>query len=287
MARDLRGILPLRTPEGLDLRIELAPFWRRFVAIFIDITIIYFVMLAMLIATAALSTVSDEWAFAAFFFGSFLFRNFYFAGLELIWSGRTVGKRILGLRVVDVQGRPLTATAVFLRNVTRDLEIFLPLIAIFAPETIFTGAPWWMGFFAFGWVFVFSFFPFFNRHRARAGDLIAGTTVALIPTPDLLSDIAETRPVRELAFSPQQLDMYGIYELQTLESVIRADLDWHELKRIADTIATKIDWPEHRIGEPHTFLDAFYAALRERLEHRMLLGDRQERKVEGRLGDDD
>ena len=280
-----KGLLELRTPEGIDLRIKLASYGRRGAAMIVDLSVIYFLLIIALLATMMLATFSDEWAFAVFILGSFLLRNFYFTGLEIAWSGRTIGKRLLGLRVVDVRGRPLKPNAIFLRNVTRDPEMFLPLIAIFSPETVIPNAPAWLGFFALIWVFIFALFPLFNPYRARVGDLIAGTTVASVPSPKLLDDLTETRAERAIVFSPKQLDMYGVFELQTLESVIRADLNHFEQQRIADTIASKIDFDQTRVGEPSTFLEAFYQALRERLEHRMVLGDRQERKVEGQLRD--
>ena len=54
-------------------------------------------------------------------------RNLYFIHFELSWHGATPGKRIVGIRVVDRRGGPLLPAAVIARNLTREIEIFIPL----------------------------------------------------------------------------------------------------------------------------------------------------------------
>ncbi len=89
--------------------------------------------------------------------------------------------------------------------------------------------------------------------------------------------------VRAGKITAEQLDLYGIYELQVLEDVLRRQpnpADEELLKVICSKIITKIGGhqdPSKVAAEP--FLRAFYAAQRGRLEHKMLLGKRQERKV--------
>ena len=112
-----------------------------------------------------------------------------------------------------------------------------------------------------------------------------------LPQPILLKDMAADQPgtVRKhgkFAFSPHQLDHYGAFELQTLETVLRADgtaqsqtaYDNHKrtLSSIVDRIRVKIGYadaiPE---GEHMVFLKAFYVAQRAHLEQRQLFGDRR------------
>jgi hypothetical protein len=87
----------------------------------------------------------------------------------------------------------------------------------------------------------------------------------------------------EFPFTRQQLDIYGIHELQVLEDLLRRDdqgvLDGRILEEVCDKIKTKIDWPRERWDvQPRRFLDAFYRVQRARLEQKMLFGQRQERK---------
>ena len=57
----------------------------------------------------------------------FVVRNLYFIHFELSWRGATPGKRIVGIRVIDRRGGPLLPAAVIARNLTREVEIFIPL----------------------------------------------------------------------------------------------------------------------------------------------------------------
>jgi uncharacterized RDD family membrane protein YckC len=50
----------------------------------------------------------------------------YYAGLELLWDGQTVGKRALKLRVLRDNGTPVDAASVLARTVVRLVD-FLPL----------------------------------------------------------------------------------------------------------------------------------------------------------------
>lgn len=50
----------------------------------------------------------------------------YFAGLELLWNGQTIGKRALGIRVLRDDGTPVDVASVLARNVVRLVD-FLPV----------------------------------------------------------------------------------------------------------------------------------------------------------------
>ncbi len=72
----------------------------------------------------------------------FLMQWFYGCFFEILWNGQTPGKRSLGLRVLQTDGRPITAQQAVLRNLIRflDAQPFLPLppdllqaVSFFAP----------------------------------------------------------------------------------------------------------------------------------------------------------
>jgi hypothetical protein len=152
------------------------------------------------------------------------------------------------------------------------------------------------------WFGIFTLMPLFNRDGLRVGDMVAGTLVIMAPKATLLPDLAgeptRTRvPLTRTAgtlvgaprfpFTPAQLDFYGIYELQTLEAVLRrADAgNLAARQEIAKRIRAKIGWPdpsqaavEERGFDATAFLEAFYAAQRAQLERRMLFGKRRRDK---------
>ncbi len=220
-------------------------------------------------------------------------------------GGATFGKRKTGLRVISRDGGPLTAEAVFARNLMRNLEFFLPAAALLAPDRALPEAPGWGVLLSLVWLLVFALMPLFNKDRLRCGDMVAGTLVVKAPAAVLLSDLADRGPQprpsvqrsaasppmsapalasgEEFPFSREQLDIYGVHELQVLEDLLRRDnegtLDGRVLDEVAEKIKLKIAWPRERWQvPPRRFLDAFYRAQRGLLEQKMLFGQRRERK---------
>jgi uncharacterized RDD family membrane protein YckC len=212
----------------------------------------------------------------------FLIRCFYFPILELRWRGQTPGKRATKIRVISRSGGPLTARAVVARNLLRELELFQPMFILLAPAAIAGGFPAWVGLVAGLWVLVFALLPLVNRDHLRAGDLVAGTMVVRAPPMLLLDDLGAAQGQPALQFRVDQLDIYGAYELQTLEAVLRFGNTLENaaaLAAVAEQIQKRIGWTPgtERVG-PFEFLGTFYAAQRARLEQRLLLGERRERK---------
>jgi uncharacterized RDD family membrane protein YckC len=279
------------TPEGAALPLELAGASDRLVAFVIDALIIG----VLLLATIYLFTLVGPGATSALFIlAIFILTHFYFTLFELRWQGRTPGKKFTDLRVIDRAGGRLTASAIFVRNATRLVEVAYPLAIVLNPGVLIDDASPLVGFAAFLWLLVLGFFPLFNRDRLRVGDLIAGTVVVHVPRQVLLPDLAEWKPrpaepvaspaptasgAPEYAFTAEQLDIYGIYELQVLEEVLRRERPdrMAALRLVAEKVAKKIRW-EGGAYEPAAFLAAFYSAQRARLEQRLLFGQRKERK---------
>ena len=128
---DPRLVRELITPEGVDLRLQLADAGERVSAFFIDVLIILGTLIAMTVLMLVLGLAfrlrGAQYLGAIWILGFFLLRNFYFMAFELTPRAATPGKRILGLRVATRDGGPLTANAIFARNAMRELEVFLPL----------------------------------------------------------------------------------------------------------------------------------------------------------------
>jgi uncharacterized RDD family membrane protein YckC len=274
------------TPEGVPVRFNQATAGDRFGAFLIDFIVITVTSIAIwlifFIAVRGESGVAAGLAILA----QFLLQNFYFTALEIRWRGRTIGKRKLGLQVIDSRGGPLRAGAVFARNLTRNLELWLPMQGLLVPETVLPGAPGWMVVLAIAWMLVFALLPLFNRRRLRVGDMIAGTIVIYAPRVALLPDLGrpsdpgEEQAEPAYAFTTDQLDHYGIYELQVLEELLRDDASRRDaIDTVCEKIKRKIGWDRGRWEvRPRRFLMDFYAAQRRRLEQKMLMGTRKEHK---------
>lgn len=135
---------------------------------------------------------------------------------------------MLGIRIAARDGGRLTAEAVIARNLLRDIELFLPLVMIAGAQS---GDGGLAGMAAAAWFAVFMLFPFFNKDALRAGDLIAGTWVVEAPRRTLAQTMSVSEAARGTSqatgakyhFGEAELSVYGEYELQTLERVLRDD----------------------------------------------------------------
>lgn len=270
----------LVTPEGVDLHLVLADAGERATAFLLDAAIIIgsliaasiiILLLALAIQGTAMELLGILWLFV--FFG---LRNVYFIAFELRPGAATPGKRALGLRVASRDGGPLTADAIFARNALREIEVYLPLTFLVTQRT---GVDGWIVLAGLIWSGIFALFPLFNRDRLRAGDLVAGTWVVRAPRRRLLPDLAGDGAGERsgLVFTSAQINAYGVKELHVLEDVIRKGQRQVE-SEVAQRIRRKIGWTG---SEPdHEFLSAYYAALRGRLETRLLFGHRRRDKFD-------
>ena len=276
------------TPEGVPLHFVVARAGDRIAAFTVDILLIFGASQVVILATVVLMGATRGIGLAVGLVAFFLLRNFYFTWFECLWQGTTPGKRAVGVRVIDGHGGILTAEAVFARNLMREVEVFVPLVAVLAPESLLPGIPAGVRWLALAWLFVLALLPLFNRDRLRVGDLVGGTLVVRAPSFVLREDLSAPASAGPsvLTFTDAQLDLYGIRELQVLESLLReARPRAQALEAVAKKIQAKIGWvpPGAARIDDEDFLRAFYTAQRARLEHRMLLGERREAKRPGRL----
>lgn len=272
----------LVTPEGVDLQLSLATIGQRIGAFMIDLLIMLGILIGLtlvcLLAAAALATVAGagglEISAIVWLLGFFLLRNFYFVLMEMGPRAATFGKRAGGLRVVARSGERLTADRVIARNMIREIEFYLPLTFIFSG----TAGGGWTALAGILWTLVFLLFPFFNKDKLRVGDLLAGTWVINTPKRKLSVDtlMSDSKPTGYV-FTESQLDVYGIYELQTLEQVLRDD-HAESIGSVAETIRNKIGYPHD--GFDRDFLVAYYDAIRVRMERGLLYGKRREDKFD-------
>jgi len=269
----------LVTPEGVDLRVRLATASERAGALLIDLailvaTLVAFTFLVIATFSAMRASGGGEVVAIIWLLGAFLLRNFYFTIFEASARGATPGKRLMGIRVAARNGGALSADRIIARNAMRELELYLPI------GFLFTGAQdvgALIVLCGIVWCAVFVFFPLFNRDRLRLGDIVAGTWVLKTPKRALLPDMAQHSENAAFQFSEAQLDKYGVKELQVLEGVLR-DYDSEAMRLVAERIRIKIDWRKPPRELDSDFLRAYYAALRRRLEQKLLFGVRKRDK---------
>lgn len=163
--------LIIETPEHVELNFALASLGNRFLACAIDHLIqVAAIMLTLIIATSV-SIEFDQfttktidkltsfnlWTVALMILTVFTIYFGYFAGFETFWSGQTPGKRLLKLRVIKADGRPISAFEAFSRNILRTIDSLPPV-----------GVPLYS-------IGIFSVFV--SARGQRLGDFVAGTVV--------------------------------------------------------------------------------------------------------------
>jgi uncharacterized RDD family membrane protein YckC len=143
--------LTITTPEHVPIRLEPAGAGSRFLALLIDATTTF--AIASTLFSVVTLLLPPMLALALFVSANFVLTWGWHVWFEVKKQGRTPGKRVLGLRVIDARGLPVSLYQSLVRNITRVLD--------FAPA-----------FYGFGAIAVLS-----SPTRRRLGDLIADTLV--------------------------------------------------------------------------------------------------------------
>ena len=154
--------LTIDTPEQIALEFALAGVGSRFLAMAFDtilqagaITILAAIGLILRAVSGFATPLRGLgiWGIALLFALGFVVYSGYFAIFEAVWSGQTPGKRLVGLRVIDVSGRPVTVYASIVRNLLRLIDQLPGVYAVGILSILIT------------------------TRQQRIGDLAAGTVV--------------------------------------------------------------------------------------------------------------
>jgi len=157
------------TPENIAFRYRVAGPFRRLPAYLIDLAIrLTLAFGGMFLLSFAFGMIG--WGGIGIGLGLilwFVLAWFYGGLFEAFWNGQTPGKRLLQIRVLAVDGRPINALQAVLRNILRAIDS--------APPLVFFGQPiWFLGTYLVGLVAAAT-----NNRFQRLGDLVCGTMVVL------------------------------------------------------------------------------------------------------------
>jgi uncharacterized RDD family membrane protein YckC len=128
----------------------------------------------------------------------------YFICCELLLRGQTVGKRVIGIRVVKANGFSLDPISIFVRNIFRLIDQFSPL-----------------------WIV-----PVLSRRSQRLGDMVAGTVV-VFDKPERLSLVREELAGRAAADVRFRFDAAALARLRPVDfETVELLLDrWDDIKQ--------------------------------------------------------
>ena len=195
-----KNSLIIETPEGVVFSYELATPVTRALAWAVDAAVIGAASMTAATVSQAANILSPDWAKALGVALYFAISTGYGIVLEWRWRGQTLGKRLLGLRVIDAQGLRLQLPQIALRNLLRAVD-GLPLFYLVGGTASLV-----------------------SRYGQRLGDLAANTVVARERTrqePDL-DQIAPARYNSLLAYPQLAARLRSIASPEAVGIAVRA-----------------------------------------------------------------
>src|SRR4051812_13961116 len=154
--------LDIKTPEFVSIQFQIAGLGSRSAAFIIDqLLLMVFNILSVIVLFFVLDGMSKmEFIFignslpiALTIIALFIINWGYFFAFEFFSGGRTIGKKLIGIRVIQENGHSITLLSSFIRNLIRIIDSL--------PTAYFLGI-----------IMIF----FHSKHK-RLGDLVAGTIV--------------------------------------------------------------------------------------------------------------
>lgn len=235
----------ITTPEHISVRYKLAGLGSRAAAQLIDWIILLVVQILFVISfiqsTEKFSVKANGLMPAILILVLFIINWGYFMLFEFFTAGRTPGKMLMGLRVVQDNGQPLTFLSSFLRNILRLID-FLPILYVIGILMIFLH----------------------SRHK-RIGDLAAGTIVVFENKrkrrnkDPLLAEIEQKGiDINSLPLDERSLKKIGSQEWKILKTYMerRTSMSDEDRKKLTVDVA-RIIFPILGMAPPNEWMSVY------------------------------
>jgi len=172
--KPLDTTIEIVTPENISFDYRLAGPFRRLPAFLIDVFLRFAILMGIVLIASlfeALVLSTNGISTAIFLVVWFLMEWLYGGVLETYWNGQTIGKKLMGIRVISSDGQPINGMQAMLRNFLRFADM-MPMVPIGA----ITGGPipWPIPLCTFALVI-----PLLNSRFQRLGDIVCGTMVIM------------------------------------------------------------------------------------------------------------
>jgi len=257
--------LHIDTPENITFDYDVSGIGSRFLAALVDTALLVLVQVILYGTVLLITNIFIDggvfrsimersiggWIIALAGIISFVFLWGYYIFFEVMWNGQSPGKRWVGLRVIRVDGTPITVSEAVIRNLVRIIDL-LPMAYGIGVVTMFL-----------------------NPDSRRLGDLAAGTIVVhdrevksadVLPPlpPGLLTtwvtrdDIPEGFPIERVSDNELHIIEEFLSRRQSLSN--RSLLAQH----ILGSIMSRLDIPQENFHQENAekILGAIYRVLR-------------------------
>jgi len=229
------SVVRIATSFNIDLEFTLAPFHKRLIAWALDLVLqVVYLLLAMRFLTwinqytgSSRDSNYNTWAIELILMLPFLL---YHLTCEIVMNGQSIGKRILGLRVVSETGSRPGIGQFIIRWLIRTSDFTLLTIIMYAPYALMFGAQY---FFAIGGAFLMLVIDVIlvnsGKKGQRLGDLLAHT---------MLINTQQQGHIEETVFT----DVEEKYTARFPQVMQLTDRDINSLKQILKTANSRHDY---------------------------------------------
>jgi len=227
--------LQIKTAQNININFTLASIGLRLSAFIID-NLLKFIYLYVIFISLSLDSLEeieyDSWSLKAFYVTLMFPVTFYSLYSEILMDGQTIGKKLLKIKVINIDGFKPAITDFIMRWFLRliDFNFFsLVLVYIFSLDiepSILTGLV--MNTFVIGKLIGF-FLIVFTKNNQRLGDIISNTIVINLKD--------------EMSLSETILEELSIDYIPTYPNVINfSDNDLRLIKDTFNNLDTKKDF---------------------------------------------
>jgi uncharacterized RDD family membrane protein YckC len=241
------AVLKVPTNFNIDVEFEIPEFYRRLISLLIDVVIQYFYLrIASEIYQSILASnnwgLDNDYDMAAWALILFFPVMVYHVVLEITMNGQSVGKKIMGIRVVnEIGGRPSISQFVirWLLRVS-DLWIAILLIVIVTNPYVFQDAETTfiilaaLGFLATDIILVVS-----SKKGQRIGDILAKTILIRTSTKSSIDDTVFVAVADNYVPSFPQIMQLSDKDINAIKSILEAARKKGDYM-IAETACAKI-----------------------------------------------
>lgn len=257
--------LDIHTPENVAFGYKIAGIGSRFLATLIDTIILILLQIVVVVVYLLILNSLDidpfggssAWLAAVLGLVAFLFYWGYYILFEMLWNGQSPGKRWTGLRVIRIDGTPITLSESLIRNLVRIVD-FLPAGYGAGVLTMFL-----------------------DSRARRLGDLAAGTLVVHDRAPVSIQSLSVRRAANLTLRGQTQISLDGFPverltndDLSLIEDfLLRRDQMTHRQSlavQILDALHSRLGLPLPSIGslEAEDTLVTIMQAMQKRMEEK-------------------
>lgn len=181
-AKQLDDTIEIVTPENIAFEYRVAGPFRRVLAYLLDVALRLAILVVLSMALCfGLGWLVGDMVTGVVLIAYFIIHWMYGGLFETFMNGQTPGKRLLGIRVLTVEGQPINGMQAVMRNILRVVDEMPPLPLQAFPwleqsldEAANVPIAYFIPTFVLGLVVMAS-----NRRFQRLGDLVCGTMVVI------------------------------------------------------------------------------------------------------------